>query len=231
MGITIQTFSEMERFFLIELSYFDLKGMDLEHVSFQKTIPLSEMMAVLDQAENSAKRKTSGYHAYREKIVRRLRLIFAQSAILKKMKLVRYLNDNGNEYGTTENDWKSGLAAQAYSDEDGNVVLVFRGYEASSFAVSFHDFFSQAMLYLGIVSAQFQRGHHFFYEVAAVKGNLVLIGDGLGGSLALYTYVREKENFPNLSGIAINANKNILLWRKIKADKYLITEDFILKKV
>ncbi len=231
MEFTIQDFPEMERFFLIELSYLDFQDMDLGNVSFVKPIPLSDIMAVLDQADSSARFMIPEYRSYLQKMLHRLRTIFHASKYLQKMKLVGYINDNGNAYGTTKNFWKSGLVAQAYSDHDGNVILTYRGTEASSLTAAAHDWESRLFPYLGMVSTQFKRAHAFFKEIAAkVKGKLIVAGDGLGGSLALYTYIQEKETMPDLTGLAISGKKDAFLWRRLSAEKYLTTGDFIFQR-
>lgn len=231
MQFNIQEFSGMERFFFIELSYFDFSGLDLKNISFSNPIPLSEMIAVLNQAENSARILIPEYKIYRERAVERLSLMFSQSSLLKNMKLVGYMNDNGNQYGTTENFWKSGLVAQAYSDGDGNLMITYRGQEASSIPSAFHDFFSQAETYLGMIPAQFKKAHCFFRRIAAkAERNIILAGDRLGGAIAMYTYIMEKEHFQNLSGIAVNAKKGAIVWKRLKAERYLGTEDFVFKR-
>lgn len=231
MQFTIQDFPENERYFLMELSYFDFPDIDLGDVSFSKPLSLSYFVETLEQAENAARRFISDYEFYKEKAIHRLRMIFQMSPYLQGMKMVGCINDNRNVYGTTKNMFKSGLAAQAYADQEGNVMLVYRGFESSSILAGICDYGTQLLTYFGIASPQFKRARQFFKEIAAeARGRIIIAGDRLGGSMAMYTYIKEKESFPLLTGIASNGKKRALLWKELRVGKYITTEDFIFKR-
>jgi len=220
----------MERCFLIGISAFDFPDLRLSQADFESPVPLFKLVSGLDSAVCSEYIPNGNRAPLQEKISQ-LRTIFHASRFLGKMKLVCYVNDNSGRFCTTHDPARSGMAAMVFADDQENAWIVFRGKETNNFFARLCDSYSHFLTYLGIVPQQFILAQELFEKVASsVAGNIIVAGDGLGGELALYLYIRKKQKHSALTGMAANAKKRARLWQELDVDAFLSSEDFVFRR-
>ena len=240
MSLNMSNLLDIEKYFLLELSYCDNADYSKRDISDQNPICIEDFLESVPQCycscEIGVRKMYGNVEMYMKDLYTRLRKVYEESDNLKDIEIFGYINDNYNFLGNTENKKKSGLVAFALRDSEGNGMVMYRGCELNYFSNIILDWPSCVAAAMGCVTSQHKKALEFFDAyMDGLPGEHNIIGHSKGGNLATYVFINRKDN--NVNCYVVNAQPYCWFamsdeqraWLKSSQYEYIVHTDDLTK--
>ena len=240
MSLNMSNLLDIEKYFLLELSYCDNADYSKRDISPQKPIFIADFLESVPQCycscEIGVRKMYGNVEVYMKDLYTRLRKVYEESDNLKDIEIIGYINDNYNFLGNTCSKKKSGLVAFALRDSEGNGMVMYRGCELNYFSNIVLDWPSCVAAAVGYVTSQHKKALKFFDTyMEGISGEHNIIGHSKGGNLATYVFINRKGS--NVNCYVVNAQPYCWFamsdkqraWLKSSQYEYIVHTDDLTK--
>lgn len=208
MSLNMSNLLDIEKYFLLELSYCDNADYSKRDISPQSPVGIEDFLESVPQCycscEIGVRKMYGNVEMYMKDLYARLLKVYEESDNLKDVEIIGYINDNYNFLGNTGDKKKSGLVAFALRDSEGNGMVMYRGCELNYFSNIVLDWPSCVSAALGCVTSQHKKALKFFDTyMQDISGEHNIIGHSKGGNLATYVFINRKGS--NVNCYVVNA--------------------------
>ncbi|HWR55311.1 MAG TPA: GAF domain-containing protein [Negativicutes bacterium] len=208
MSLTMNSLLDIEKYFILELSYFDNCEYPNTTISPDNPIPISAFLESVPDCycafELAVRVKYKDVKRYIRESYERLKQVYDASENLKDLEIIGYINDNHNFLGNTRDKHKTSLVAFALRDSLGNGMVVYRGCEINYFSNIILDWGGCVTSALGHVTNQHKKALEFYDTyMKDLPGERNILGHSKGGNLATYVYINRKSG--NVNTYIVNA--------------------------
>lgn len=240
MSLNMSNLLDIEKYFLLELSYCDNADYSKRDISPQSPVDIEDFLESVPQCycscEIGVRKMYGNIEMYMKDLYTRLRKVYEESDNLKDVEIIGYINDNYNFLGNTCDKKKSGLVAFALRDSEGNGMVMYRGCELNYFSNIVLDWPSCVAAAVGCVTSQHKKALEFFDTyMEGISGEHNIIGHSKGGNLATYVFINRKGS--NVNCYVVNAQPYCWFamsdkqraWLKSSQYEYIVHTDDLTK--